>query len=34
MEVEVVMGGAVAACFVILTLAHRRGSQPPSAPVA
>jgi len=33
-DAEVVMGGAVAACFVVATLAHRRGSQPPSAPVA
>jgi hypothetical protein len=33
-DVEVVMGGAVAACFVIATLAHRRASQPPSAPLA
>lgn len=33
-DAEVVMGGAVAACFAIAALAHRRGSQPPSAPVA
>jgi hypothetical protein len=33
-DVEVVTGGAVAACFVIASLTHRRGSQPPSAPVA
>ncbi len=33
-DAEVVMGGAVPACFVIATLAHRRASQPPSTPVA
>src|SRR4029078_10506536 len=32
--VEGVMGRVVAACCAIATLAHRRGSQPPSAPVA